>query len=140
MEKITQEMKYRQSLMKYAQRHGVTKASRKYNKTRSYIYFWRERWDGSEKSLANRSRRPHGHPRQHTKAELKKIRDMRRRNPALGLFELWYRLKKKGYHRHFVSLYRVMRRLGMYAEKRIGKKYMPKPYQQMTHIQASGCR
>ena len=82
---ITQDMAYRQSLMKYAQKYGVSRASRKYNKSRSYIYFWRSRWDGSAESLACQSRRPHSHPNQHTKEELKLIRDMRRRNPQLGL-------------------------------------------------------
>lgn len=43
---ITQDMAYRQSLMKYAEKYGVSRASRKYNKSRSYIYFWRARWDG----------------------------------------------------------------------------------------------
>lgn len=40
-------MNYRQSLMKYAEKYGVKRASRKYNKSRSYIYFWRARWDGT---------------------------------------------------------------------------------------------
>ena len=39
-------MAYRQSLMKYAEKYGVSRASRKYNKSRSYIYFWKARWDG----------------------------------------------------------------------------------------------
>ena len=81
---ITQDMAYRQSLMKYAEKYGVSRASRKYNKSRSYIYFWKQRWDGSVASLACQSRRPHSHPNQHTEAELKLIRDMRRRNPTLG--------------------------------------------------------
>ena len=38
---ITQDMAYRQSLMKYAEKYGVSRASRKYNKSRSYIYFWK---------------------------------------------------------------------------------------------------
>ena len=38
---ITQDMRYRQSLMKYAEKYGVSRASRKYNKSRSYIYFGR---------------------------------------------------------------------------------------------------
>jgi len=33
-------MKYRKSPINYAKKHGVSKASRKYNKARSYIYFW----------------------------------------------------------------------------------------------------
>ena len=89
---ITQDMAYRQSLMKYTEKYGVSRASRKYNKSRSYIYFWKARWDGSIQSLACRSRRPHSHPNQHTEAELKLIRDMRRRNPTLGMVELWHRL------------------------------------------------
>ena len=51
MNSITQDMKYRQSLMEFALRHGVSKASRKYNRTRSYIYFWQARYDGSIESL-----------------------------------------------------------------------------------------
>ena len=47
---ITQDMAYRQSLMKYAERHGVKQAGRRYNKSRSYIYFWKARWDGTVES------------------------------------------------------------------------------------------
>ena len=111
---ITQDMAYRQSLMKYAEKYGVSRASRKYNKSRSYIYFWQPRWDGSVASLACQSRRPHSHPNQHTEAELKLIRDMRRRNPNLGMVELWHRLRKRGYIRRPESLFRVMRKLGLF--------------------------
>ena len=83
-------------------------------------------------SLACRSRRPHSHPNQHTEAELKLIRDMRRRNPQLGLVELWNRLKQRGYTRRPESLFRVMRKLGMFPQKEKKKAYTPKPYQQMT--------
>ena len=81
-------MAYRQSLMKYTEKYDVSRASRQYNKSRSYIYFWKQRWDGSVASLACQSRRPHSHPNQHTEAELKLIRDLRRRNPTLGMLEL----------------------------------------------------
>ena len=113
---ITQDMRYRQSLMQYASKYGVSRASRKYNKSRSYIYFWKARWDGSAASLACQSRRPHHHPNQHTEAELKLIRDMRRRNPTLGMVELWHRLRKRGYTRCPESLFRVMRKLGMFPQ------------------------
>ena len=59
MNSITQDRKYRQSLLTYAQKYGVSRASRKYNKSRSYIYFWLARYDGSLQSLACQSRRPH---------------------------------------------------------------------------------
>lgn len=119
--------------MKYAEKYGVSRASRKYNKSRSYIYFWRKRWDGSVESLACQSRRPHHHPNQHTEEELKLIRNMRRRNPNLGLPELWHRLKKRGYTRRPESLFRVMRKLGLTSPAKPHSGYTPKPYEQMTY-------
>ena len=133
MKSITQDMKFRYSLMKYAEKYGVARASRKYNKAASYIYFWKARYDGSIESLACRSRRPHSHPNQHTEAELKLIRDMRRRNPKLGIVELWSRLRKQGYSRCIESLWRVLRREGLAAKEKPRKKYTPKPYEQMKY-------
>jgi transposase InsO family protein len=133
MKSITQDMKYRQSLINYAMKYGVTKASRKYNKARSYIYFWLNRYDGTLESLACRSRKPHGHPKAHTEAELKLIRDIRRRNPKLGILEFWYRLSLNGYTRPPGSLYRVMKRLGYFQTGKPKKKYVPKSMEQMQY-------
>ena len=119
--------------MKYAEKYGVAKASRKYNKSRSYIYFWKNRWDGTPESLACQSRRPHHHPNQHTEEELKLIRDMRRRNPRLGMVELWHRLRQRGYARRPESLFRVMRKLGLFPQAEKKPAYKPKPYEQMTY-------
>ena len=133
MKSITQDTRFRQSLMRYAEKYGVTRASRKYNKSPSYIYFWRARWDGSLESLRPQSRRPHHHPSEHTEGELKLIKDMRRRNPKLGVVELWHRLRERGYTRHVYTLYRVLHRLGMMPAVKEKKKYVAKPYQQMTY-------
>ena len=129
---ITQDMRYRQSLMKYAEKYGVSRASRKYNKSRSYIYIWRARWNGTPESLECRSRRPRSHPNQHTEAELKLIRDMRRRNPNLGMVELWHRLRQRGYTRRPESLFRVMRKMGLFPPKEKKPACKPKPYQQLS--------
>ena len=40
MASITQDMRYRLSVIKYAQRFGVTKAAVKYKTNRQYIYRW----------------------------------------------------------------------------------------------------
>ena len=48
--------------MTYVKNHGVSQASRKYNKSRSYIYFWVARYDGSIESLKPESKRPKHHP------------------------------------------------------------------------------
>ena len=133
MNSITQEMQFRQSLMKYSEKYGVKRASRKYNKCRSYIYFWKARWDGTVESLAEQSKRPHHHPNEHTPDELKLIRDMRRRNPKLGLTELWHRLRKRGYTRRVESLYRVLKRLALLPQATAKPTYKPKPYEQMTY-------
>ena len=106
---ITQGLLYRQSLMWYVEKYGVSCASQKYNKSRSYNCFWKARWDRSAESLA---RRPHHHPMQHMEAELKLVLDMRHRNPGLGLIELWNRLRQRGVY-PAESLYRVMWKLWM---------------------------
>ena len=64
---------------------------------------------------------------------MKLIRDMRRRNPNLGMVELWHRLRQRGYTRRPESLFRVMRKLGLFSPKEKKTAYKPKPYQQMTY-------
>ena len=133
MNKITQTMRYRQALILYSEKHGVTKAAIKYRTNRQYIYRWKRRYDGTLGSLADKSHRPHSHPNQHTEAELKLIADMRRRNPHAGLVVFWVKLMQRGYSRTIPGLYRVLRRQGQMAEKPKNPKYIPKPYEQMQH-------
>lgn len=133
MHSITQDMRFRQSLLEFARKYGVSRASRKFNKSRSYIYFWLQRYDGTLPSLACHSRKPHAHPFQHSEAELGLLRNIRRRNPTLGLVEFWLRLRKRGYSRSLSSLFRVMKRLQLFPQKKKKPCYVPKPYQSMTH-------
>ena len=39
MNTVTQKIRFRQSLIKYSEKYGVTKAAIKYDVTRQYIYF-----------------------------------------------------------------------------------------------------
>ena len=110
MATITQDMRYRLSLIKYAERFGVTKAAVKYKTNRQYIYRWKRRYDGSIDSLRDHSRRPHHHPNQHTPEEIKLISDMRRRNPDAGLVVFWAKLMQRGYSRSIPGLYRFLRK------------------------------
>ena len=128
MATITQDMRYRLSLIKYAERFGVTKAAIKYKTNRQYIYRWKRRYDGSIESLRDRSRRPHHHPNQHTPEEIKLIFDMRRRNPNAGLVVFWVKLKQRGYSRSIPGLYRFLRKQGIMAVHPPNPKYIPKPY------------
>jgi len=133
MNKITQTMRYRQSLLLYAVRHGVTQAAIKYRTNRQYIYRWRKRYDGTLESLADRSRRPHHHPSQHTPAELALISRMCRRNPHIGLVVFWVKLRQRGYTRSISGLYRVLIRSGQMSVKLPNPKYIPKPYETMRY-------
>ncbi|MCI8518946.1 MAG: hypothetical protein HFJ51_02280 [Clostridia bacterium] len=52
----------------------------KFGECRRAIYRWRTRYDGSIKSLEDKSRRPHYHPNQHTEEELKLIKNSKNSN------------------------------------------------------------
>lgn len=124
---------YRQALIKYSNRYTITKAARRYKTTRQYIYYWKARYDGTLKSLYDKSRRPHCHPTQHTPKELKLIKDMRKRNSKDGLVVFWVKLRQRGYKRTVSSLYRVMIRIDLKFVKVKKRKYKPKKYIQMTY-------
>ena len=71
------------------------------------------------------------HPNAHTDEEIKWIKDLIRRNPHITLCELWIKLKiNKGYNRHIVSLYRVLKRIGFYNQPLISgtSKYVSQKY------------
>ena len=131
MASITQDMRFRLSLIKYAEKFGVSKAAVKYKTNRQYIYRWKQRYDGSWDSLRDRSRRPLHHPNQHTPQEISLISHMRRRNPNAGLVIFWVKLMQRGYSRSISGLYRFLRKQKMMAVKPANPKYIPKPYEQM---------
>ena len=126
-------MRFRQAVIEYSVKHGVTKAAVRYHLNRQYIYRWRKRYDGTLESLADRSHRPHSHPNQHTEAEIKLILNMRRRNPNAGIVVFWVKLRQRGYTRSISGLYRFLRKHGAMAVKLPNPKYLPKPYEQMKY-------
>ena len=134
---IPHEAKYRLAAIRFAKRFGVLRASSNYHTSTSNIYRWIKLYEsGGIKALANRSRRPKSHPNAHTEAELKLIRDMRRRSPNLGLQDLWLRLQKRGYNRSLSSLYRVLKRMKLSTNPKSRPSptcKKSKPYEQMTH-------
>ena len=131
--KITQQMRYRESLIKYAKKHGVSKAARVYNTNRQYIYRWLKRYDGSTRSLANDSKRPKSHPKQHTQDEIKLIKNMFAKNKNTGLVVLWVKLKQHGYNRTVSSLYHQLKKLNLkFVTPKKKRKKKTKPYLQMT--------
>ena len=134
MNSITQDIIFKQSVVEYSLKYGVTEAAKRYKQHRKTIYRWLEKYDGTRKSLVNKSRRPHRHPNEHTKEEITMIKKYKAQNKDAGLVVLWIKLIKNGYTRSITSLYRVMQRLGIYNKApNKKKKYIPKPYHQMTY-------
>ena len=134
MNSITQDIKFKQSVVKYSLKNGVTAAAIQYNLHRKTIYRWRERYDGTLESLANKSRRPHRSPNAHTDEEIKLIKNYKYKNKDTGLVVLWVKLRRAGYKRSVTSLYRMMIKLKIYKKAPSKKKtYEPKAYQQMTY-------
>lgn len=107
-------MRYRLSAVRCAERFGVQRAAANCHASPASIYRWRKMYieNGRDiRSLGSKSRRPKSHPNAHTPAEIKLIRDMRRRNPNLGLQDLWIRLRQRGYTRTQPALFKVLKRL-----------------------------
>lgn len=103
---------------------------RRYKISKSSLMRWSKRFDGTKKSLLDKSHRPlTPHPNTHTEEELKWIKDYLRRNPNISMSELYGKLRvDKGYSRHACSLFRVMRKMGYFVNKEKHTKYSPKPY------------
>ena len=133
MNTITQDMRFKQVVIEYAANNGVTKAAIRYKTTRQNIYRWQKKYDGTLRSLADRSHRPHSHPSQHTTEEIKLVLNMRRRNPHAGLVVFWVKLRQRGYTRSISGLYKLLRRLDGKPIKLPNPKKVSKPYEQMKY-------
>lgn len=116
----------------YRNGNSIGYVCRKYHISRTSLWRWNIRYDGTPESLMDKSHKPHSpHPNSHTEEELKWIRNLIRRNPHITLCELWIKLKRnKGYKRHIVSLYRILKKIGFYDRVLISgtSKYIPQKY------------
>ena len=131
MNSITQVAQFRQRVVKYSYKYGVTKASIRFRVCRLTVYRWQKRYDGHWQSLQDRSHRPHHNPKEQTAEEYSLI--MRHYPYYDDMIMLWDRLREKGYKRCYTSTLRAIKRLKLdqTPEKRKGRK--PKPYQRAEY-------
>ena len=120
MKIITEEMRYRKRLCEYAIKNGVTKAARRYHTNRKFLYRQLEKYDGTVRSLALKSRKPHNHPNTHTEEEINLIKKVKSRYGNDGLAEVYVQLKKRGYKRSYGSMVKQISK--MPKEKRKYRK------------------
>ena len=118
---------FRQRVIKYSKNHGVTKAAIRYRVSRNSIYRWLKRYDGSWKSLLDRSHRPHHHPAEHTQEEYDLIRRYWYRNKDDRMI-LWMKIRAQGYSRSYKSMCRALKRMQLKSEEKKRHAYKPKPY------------
>ena len=131
MKSISPRAHFRQLVIKYSQKRGVTAASIRYRVCRKAIYDWKKRYDGRWQSLIDRSHRPHSHPRQQTAEEYAMIERYYRRTKDKIM--LWDKLRENGYTRCYNSLLRAIKRLKLEERPEKRKGYKPKPYQRAEY-------
>ena len=109
---------------------------RRYHVTERTLYRWKSQYDGTLNSLENKSHRPHSpHPNSQTEEEIKHIHDLIKRNPTIGLNELYGKLRQKyEYKRNPATLYRFLRKDGFYKKNKNRKRYIPKDYDTPTML------
>ena len=102
---------------------------RRYKVSRTTLWRWKRQYDGTLESLAPKFSRKHiHHPNEQTEDEKQNIKNLLRRNPDIGLNELYGKLcRDYGYERNPITLYRYLRKNSLKPiKKRI--PYKPKPY------------
>lgn len=128
---VTSEAHFRQRVIKYSLKHGVTAASNRFHRSRQAIYEWKAKYDGTWKSLREKSHRPKSHPNQHTEEEKAMIL---RRYPRYSddIIMLWDSLRKSGYKRSYYSLVRVINKWLKPEQKKKAVRKL-QPYERATY-------
>ena len=108
----------------------------RYHCTIQTIYRWKRLYDGTIESLEPKYCAPYTpHPNSHTEEEIKHIKDLIKRNPNIGLNELYGKLRLNyAYRRHPMGLYNFLRKHGWYDSVKKKSNYKPQPYATPLHI------
>ena len=116
---ITEEMRFRQKVVKYAIKYNNNaKAARRYHTSRQQVQRWRKKYDGTVQSLTNKSRRPNSHPNQHTQMELDLIKHKYRYHSHEGYAQVYRKLRDAGYKRTYDSMCRQIRNMKLNVKKK----------------------
>ena len=120
---VTQEAKKKQAIVKYAEKNGKSKASRKYGVSLSSVKRWCKKYDGTWESLLDKSHRPHSHPNRHTSKEERQIKNsFQKEFERYGWYGVYSDLLGKGYTRSFSGMVYAAKRMGLSEKKKPQKK------------------
>jgi len=95
---------------KKGDKHAVSRISDYYRVSVKSAYDWLYKWDGTWKSLAAKSHRPHSHPKAHTKAEIELIINTRREVGFIAPLLMYQELLERGYTRSYGGMKRFFRK------------------------------
>ena len=125
---LTSNARFRQRVILYSNKYGVTKASNRFRISRNAIYEWKAKYNGHWNSLIDKSHRPHHHPLKHTQEEYDLITRYWNKNKDDKIV-LWQKILDKEYRRSYKSICRAIKRLNLSREEKQRKAYKPKPYE-----------
>lgn len=134
MKQNTQEAAFRQRVLEYQQnQHTVTDTANRYHLSRKTVHKWRNRWDGTPKSLQDQSRKPKRSPRKQTEEEIRLVKRLAKKYKWQDHILAYQGALERGYTRCFGCFTRTVRKLQEQKPKRIKKKRKNKPYQRADY-------
>lgn len=145
MEQVTTQRRYnkpysakeKEKALKLWKHSDIYFVAHRYHCDTSTLYRWRKKYNGTLESLENGSHVPlTPSKREQTAEEKKHIQDLIKRNPTIGLNELYGKLRVNyGYIRNPVTLYRYLRKNGYFKDLgKTRKNYKPQKYHTPEHI------
>ena len=116
---LSQEAHKRQAVVKLSRRKGQSFAARMYGVSLSSVKRWDKRYDGSWKSLVERSHRPHSHPTRHTeKEEMIISKAFWKKYKRYGWDGVYAEAKANGYTRSLSGLIYAAKRLDLVEQSK----------------------
>ena len=97
MKSIIEKAKFCKRVIEYAiKQNNNAKAARKYQTTRQQVKRWRDKYDGTVKSLVYKSKQPKSYPNQHTEQEIELIIRKYKKYGFEGMVEVYIQVQKEG--------------------------------------------
>ena len=108
----------------------ISKVCSFYHVRRSSLFRWLKKYDGAEDSLKDHSHKPKTpHPRTLSEEIIKKVLNLRKRNPNDSYMEIWLKMHRNNYVISLSSVLRILKRAKEYvpyvsnAKKKHDKHY-----------------
>lgn len=120
MNRLAQEARKRQAVVKLARRKGQSFAARIYGVSRSSVKRWDKKYDGKDwRTLLEGSHRPKRHPRQHTEAEEMTIsKAFWKKYARYGWYGVYEEARANGYKRSLSGLIYAGKRLELTGSRK----------------------